>query len=59
MGFKENLREELKFQDIKQKELSEKTGSQWTVLHKGHGKIHDAGIHPRFKCFVNAGIPEF
>ena len=25
MGFKENLREELKFQDIKQKELSEKT----------------------------------
>ena len=32
MGFKENLREELKFQDIKQKELSEKTGISVNTL---------------------------
>jgi len=32
MGFKENLREELKFQDIKQKELSEKTGISINTL---------------------------
>ncbi|MBR4322694.1 helix-turn-helix domain-containing protein [Treponema sp.] len=32
MGFKENLKEELKFQDIKQKELSEKTGISVNTL---------------------------
>lgn len=32
MGFKENLREELKFQDIRQKELSEKTGISVNTL---------------------------
>ena len=32
MGFKENLREELRFQDMKQKELSEKTGISVNTL---------------------------
>jgi len=41
MGFKENLREEMKFQDIKQKELSEKTGISVNTL-RNYINAHDA-----------------
>ena len=41
MGFKENLRDEMKFQDIKPKELSEKTGISVNTLRNYINK-HDA-----------------
>ena len=41
MGFKENLREEMKFQDVKQKELSEKTGISVNTL-RNYINSHDA-----------------
>ncbi len=42
MGFKENLREEMQFQDIKPKELSEKTGISINTLRNyinGHNAL--------------------
>ncbi|HBB15108.1 MAG TPA: XRE family transcriptional regulator [Treponema sp.] len=41
MGFKENLREEMEFQDIKPKELSEKTGISVNTL-RNYINNHDA-----------------
>ena len=41
MGFKENLREEMDFQDIKPKELSEKTGISVNTL-RNYINNHDA-----------------
>ena len=41
MGFKENLRDEMEFQDIKPKELSEKTGISVNTLRNYINK-HDA-----------------
>lgn len=41
MGFKENLREEMNFQDIKIKELSEKTGISVNTL-RNYINNHDA-----------------
>ena len=41
MGFKENLREEMDFQDIKTKELSEKTGISVNTL-RNYINNHDA-----------------
>lgn len=41
MGFKENLREEMEFQDIKPKELSKKTGISVNTLRNYINK-HDA-----------------
>ena len=41
MGFKENLRDEMKFQDIKPKELSEKTGISVNTL-RNYINNHDA-----------------
>ena len=41
MGFKENLREEMDFQDIKPKELSDKTGISVNTL-RNYINNHDA-----------------
>lgn len=41
MGFKENLRDEMKYQDIKPKELSEKTGISVNTL-RNYINNHDA-----------------
>ncbi|MBO4386364.1 MAG: helix-turn-helix transcriptional regulator [Treponema sp.] len=41
MGFKENLRDEMEFQDIKPKELSEKTGISVNTL-RNYINNHDA-----------------
>ncbi len=41
MGFKENLREEMEFQDIKPKELSKKTGISVNTL-RNYINNHDA-----------------
>lgn len=41
MGFKENLKDEMEFQDIKPKELSEKTGISVNTLRNYINK-HDA-----------------
>lgn len=41
MGFKENLREEMEFQDIKPKELADKTGISVNTL-RNYINAHDA-----------------
>ena len=45
MSFKDNLRDEMEFQDIKQKELSEKTGISVNTIRNyinGHNALPSA-----------------
>lgn len=47
MSFKDNLREEMEFQDIKQKELSEKTGISVNTIRNyinGHNALPSAEV---------------
>ena len=47
MSFKDNLREEMEFQDIKQKELSEKTGISINTIRNyinGHNALPSAEV---------------
>lgn len=59
MSFKDNLREEMEFQDIKQKELSEKTGISINTIRNyinGHNAVPSAEVAVKIAAALGVSV---
>jgi len=59
MSFKDNLRDEMEFQDIKQKELSEKTGISVNTIRNyinGHNALPSAEVAVKIAAALGVSV---